>query len=113
NWLAAESNLGNIQLNNIRTKINHQIQPAATIIINNSSAFSQLPASNSIYAKLNFAKSLNKIASKQLHLLAIEYAEEALQTAKGLNNPRLKSDSFGTLGKLKPEQSLAYFQAAL
>lgn len=113
NWLAAESNSGNIQLKSIRTKITHQIQPAATLIINNSLAFSQIPASNSIYAKLNFAKSLNKIASKQLHLLAIKYAEEALQTAKRLNNPRLKSDSFGTLGKLKPEQSLAYFQAAL
>ncbi|MBD2534449.1 hypothetical protein H6G97_35110 [Nostoc flagelliforme FACHB-838] len=112
-WLAAESNPRNTELNNIRTKINHQIQPATTLILNNSSAFYQLPASNSIYAKLNFAKSLNKIASKQLRSIAIEYAEEALQTAKGLNNSRLKSDSFGTLGKLKPEQSLAYFQAAL
>ncbi|WP_226889732.1 CHAT domain-containing protein [Nostoc sp. MG11] len=112
-WLTVESNSGKTQLADIRTKITHQIQPAVALILNNSSAFSQLPVSHSIYAKLNFAKSLNKIETKQLHSIAIEYAEKALQTARSLNNPRLKSDSFGTLGKLKPEQSQVYLEAAL
>ena len=113
NWLAIESDLGNTKLASLRTIITPQIQPAIALLLKNHSAFSQLPASYSIYAKLNFAKSLNKIPDQQFHSLAIEYAESALQTAKITNSPRLQSESFGTLGKLKLEQSQAYFEEAL
>lgn len=112
-WLAIESNLGNRKLASLRTIITPQIQPAIAFMLKNHSAFSQLPASYSIYAKLNFAKSLNKIPDQQFHSLAIEYAESALQTAKSTNSQRLQSESFGTLGKLKLEQSQAYFEEAL
>lgn len=112
-WLAVESNSGNTKLASLRSIITQQIQPAVALLLKNHSAFSQLPASYSIYTKLNFAKSLNKIPDQQFHSLAIEYAESALQTAKSTNSQRLQSESFGTLGKLKLEQSQAYFEEAL
>lgn len=112
-WLAVESNSGNTKLAFLRNIITQQIQPAVALLLKNHSAFSQLPASYSIYTKLNFAKSLNKIPDQQFHSLAIEYAESALQTAKSTNSQRLQSESFGTLGKLKLEQSQAYFEEAL
>lgn len=90
-----------------------QIQPAVAFLLKNHSAFSQLPTSYSVYAKLNFAKSLNKIPDNQFHFIAIEYAESALETAKSTNSLRLQSESFGTLGKLKLEQSQADFEEAL
>ena len=112
-WLIAESSSGNIELANTHTKITQQIQPCVNLVRKNSSAFSQLSASHSVYAKLNFALSLNQLSGNQLHSVAIEYAESALQTAKSTNNERLKSYSFGTLGKLKAGQSEKYFTEAL
>lgn len=113
-WLAVESNSGNTKLTSLRTKITQQIQPSVALLLENNSVFSQLPTSYSVYAKLNFAKSLNKIPGQQFHSLAIEYAESALEKAKSTNSQRLQSESFGTLGKLKREQqSQPYFEQAL
>jgi CHAT domain-containing protein len=113
NWLAIESNLGNNKLASLRTIITPQIQPAVALLLKNNSVFSQFPASYSVYAKLNFAKNLNKIPGQQFHSLAIEYAESALETAKSTNSQRLQSESFGTLGKLKLEPSQSDFEQAL
>ncbi|WP_242063598.1 tetratricopeptide repeat protein [Nostoc sp. FACHB-892] len=112
-WLAVESKLGNPKLASLHTRINQQIQPAVDLLLKNHSDFSRLPASYYVYAKLNFAKSLNKIPDKQFHSQAIEYAESALKMAKSTNSQRLQSESFGTLGKLKLEQSQPYFEEAL
>ncbi|MHC5674381.1 CHAT domain-containing protein [Nostoc sp.] len=101
NWLAVESSSGNTKLASLRNIITQQIQPAVAFLLKNHSAFSQLPTSYSVYAKLNFAKSLNKIPDNQFHFIAIEYAESALETAKSTNSLRLQSESFGTLGKFK------------
>ncbi|MHC5831051.1 MAG: CHAT domain-containing protein, partial [Nostoc sp.] len=92
---------GNTKLASLRNIITQQIQPAVAFLLKNHSAFSQLPTSYSVYAKLNFAKSLNKIPDNQFHFIAIEYAESALETAKSTNSLRLQSESFGTLGKSK------------
>ncbi|MHC5861407.1 CHAT domain-containing protein [Nostoc sp.] len=112
-WLAVESNLGNTKLASLRSTITQQIQPAVDLLLKNNSVFSQLPASYSVYAKLNFARSLNNIPDEQFHAQAIKYAESALQTAKSTNSQRLQSESFGILGKLKLEQSQPYFEEAL
>ncbi|MBD2247800.1 CHAT domain-containing protein [Nostoc sp. FACHB-888] len=114
-WLTAESNLGNRQLAMIQTQINQQIKPSVELILKNSSAFSDLPASQSIYTKLNFANSLNKIPDERLHSVAVQYAESALQTAKSTNKQRLISYAFGTLGKLEKqrERSLDYLEQAM
>lgn len=112
-WLIAESSLSNTKLANTRTKITQQIQPCVNLVLKNSSAFSQLSASHSVYTKLNFAKSLNQLPDKQLHSVAIDYAASALQTAKSTKNERLESYSLGTLGQLQPEQSEKYFTEAL
>lgn len=114
-WLTAESNLGNTQLVDIETQINQQIQPSVELILENPSAFSDLPATQSIYTKLNFANSLNQIPEERLHLVAVQYAQSALQTAKSTNEQRLKSYAFGTLGKLEkqPKRSLYYLEQAM
>ncbi|MBD2730407.1 CHAT domain-containing protein [Nostoc sp. FACHB-892] len=111
-WLIAESRAGNTKLANTHTKITQQIQPCVNLVLKNSSAFSQLSASHSVYTKLNFALNLNQLPGNQLHLVALEYAESALQTAKSTNNERLKSYSFGALGRLKAGQSEKYFTEA-
>ncbi|MBE9054044.1 CHAT domain-containing protein [Nostocales cyanobacterium LEGE 11386] len=108
-WLTTEVESNNTNL----ASITQQIQPAVTLVLQNSSTFSQLPLSQSVYAKLNFANSLNQISDEQLRSVAIEYAESALQTAQSTNNQRFKSESLGTLGKLKLKQSQTYFEEAL
>nr|WP_322714891.1 CHAT domain-containing protein [Nostoc sp. ChiSLP03a]MDZ8216175.1 CHAT domain-containing protein [Nostoc sp. ChiSLP03a] len=114
-WLIAESNSGNGQLTAIETQINQQIKPSVELILKNSSAFSDFPASQSIYTKLNFANSLNQIPDERLHSVAVQYAESALQTAKSTNEQRLISYAFGTLGKLEKqrERSLDYLEQAM
>ncbi|MBD2512304.1 CHAT domain-containing protein [Nostoc muscorum FACHB-395] len=112
-WLTIEVRLGKTNLATVRASITQQIQPAIDLVLKNSSTFSRLPASQSVYAKLNFANSLNQISDQQLHSVAIVYAKSALQTAQSTNNHRLKSESFGTLGKLNPKQSQTYFEQAL
>ncbi|WP_414572132.1 CHAT domain-containing protein [Nostoc sp. CCY 9925] len=114
-WLTAESNSGSTQLAAIQTQISQQIQPSVDNILKNTSAFSELPASQSIYTKLNFANSLNQIPDEGLRSVAIQYAESALQTAKSTNDERLMSNAFGTLGKLEKqhERSLHYLEQAM
>jgi CHAT domain-containing protein len=112
-WLTIEVRLGKTNLATVRASITEQIQPAVDLVLKNSSIFSQLPASQSVYAKLNFANSLNQISDQQLRSVAIGYAKSALRTAQSTNNHRLKSESFGILGKLNPKQSQTYFEQAL
>ncbi|MDZ8241836.1 hypothetical protein [Nostoc sp. ChiQUE01b] len=112
-WLTAELNSGNQQLIEIRNQIQQQIQPSVDKVVKNSSAFSDLSATQLVYAKLNFAQSLSQIPEEQLRSLALEYGQSALQTAKSTSNLRIKSYSLGTLGKLQPEKSEAYFVEAL
>ncbi|RCJ37419.1 hypothetical protein A6770_40135 [Nostoc minutum NIES-26] len=102
-WLTAESNLGSKQLATIQSQINQQIRPLVEVILKNSSVFSELPANQSVYTKLNFANSLNLIPNEQLQSLALEYAQSALKTAKSTNDQRLMSNAFGTLGKLEKQ----------
>ena len=111
--LTAELNSGNPKLVEIRNQIQEQIQPSVNRVLKNSSTFSQLSAIQLVYAKLNFANSLSQIPDQQLRSLAIEYGQSALQTTKSTSNQRIKSYSLGTLGKLQPEKSEAYFVKAL
>jgi len=114
-WLTTDTNFNNAQLTAIRTQIHQQIQPSVELILKNSSAFSRLPTSQFIYAKLNFANSLNLIPDEYLHSVGIQYAESALQTAQSTNDKRLMSDASGTLGKLEKQttQKQAYLEQAI
>lgn len=111
--LTVELSSQNPKLIEIRNRIRQQIPASVHIVLNNSSIFSQLSATQSVDAKLNFANSLSQIPDKQSRYLAIEYAKSALQTARSTSNQRIKSYSLGTLGKLQPEKSEAYFVEAL
>ncbi|MCC5651856.1 CHAT domain-containing protein [Nostoc sp. XA013] len=114
-WLTAESNLGNTQLTAIKTRINQQIRPSVEAILKNSFVFSELPPNQSVYIRIHFAKSLNEIPDEQLHSVALEYAQLALETAKVTNEQRLMSNAYGTLGKLEKQQerSLHYLEEAM
>ncbi|WDD36186.1 CHAT domain-containing protein (plasmid) [Nostoc sp. UHCC 0926] len=112
-WLRTEFKSGNDTLATTQTQINQQIQPLIKLIFKNSFLFDELPASTSIFAKLNFAESLNETSNKQLQSLAIQYTESAFQAAKSIDSRRLESYSLGTLGKLQPEASQRYFEKAL
>ncbi|RCJ29889.1 hypothetical protein A6769_35160 [Nostoc punctiforme NIES-2108] len=112
-WLKKELLSGNSRLTTTKTNIHRQIQPLIDLIIKNSSLFNELPVSQSAYAKLNFADSLNKTSNKQLQSLAINYAKSALQTAESINNQLLQSFCWGTLGKLNPDESHVCFKQAL
>ena len=77
-----------------------------------ASQFEQLPAIESVYARLNFAQGLMKIAqSVELnHLLfsnekkaldtALSLAEESEQLSQKLDNERAESYALGTIGKI-------------
>lgn len=114
-WIKAKSNLGNTQLAGIQSQINQQIRPSIEQILKISSAFSELPANQSVYTKLNFANSLNQIPDEQLHSVALQYAESALQTAKATGEQRLMSNAYGILGKLDKQQvrSRTYLEQAM
>ncbi|MHC5747828.1 MAG: CHAT domain-containing protein [Nostoc sp.] len=112
-WLTTQPKSGNTTLGTVNANINQQIKPLIEYLLKNSSIFSQLPPSESVFAQLNFAESLNKTSNKQFQSLAIQYAESALQSAKSINSQRLESYSLGALGKLQPEKSQAYFESAL
>lgn len=112
-WLTTQPKSSNTHLATVNANINQQIKPLIEQLLKNSSIFSQLPPSESIFAQLNFAESLNKTSNKQFQSLAIQYAESALQSAKSIDSQRLESYSLGSLGKLQPEKSQAYFESAL
>ncbi|MFW9264569.1 CHAT domain-containing protein [Nostoc sp. CALU 546] len=101
------------KLKDAHTKVSQQIQPLANLILQNSSAFSQLSPEQSIQAQLKFANILSKIQNKSLQSAAIQYAKSALKTAKYINNKLLESKSLGALGKLNTEESQIYFKKAL
>lgn len=112
-WLEKELGSGNTRLTTTKTNIHQQIQPLIDLIIKNSSLFDELPVSQSAYALLNFADSLNKTSNKQLQSLAINYTKSALRTAQSINNQLLQSFCWGTLGKLNPDESQVCFKQAL
>jgi CHAT domain-containing protein len=93
--------------------INQQIKLLVDSIIKKERDFDELPVNQSAYAKLNFADSLNKTSREKLQSIAIQYVKSALQTAKNINNRLLESHCWGSLGKLSPKKSEAYFQQAL
>nr|WP_230967544.1 CHAT domain-containing protein [Nostoc commune] len=111
-WLKTASEI-NQRFPATKTHINQQIQPLIDSIIKNSFSFDELPVSQSAYAKLNFADSLSKTSNKQLQSVAIQYVKSAKQAAQRINNQLLQSFCWGTLGKLNPEKSQAYFKQAL
>lgn len=95
-----------------RSQMQSQIQPLLNELLQTPTAFSQLPPAESVYARLNFALSLNQL---QRHTEAIQSVQMALQASEAVNNPRLRSYSLGLLGQLSPqrEQSQVYFEQAL
>lgn len=106
---ADESKQRRKELAGFNTQIQSQIYPLIKVIQQNSSAFSQLPPNRAVLAKLNLATRLDQTQNKQLKLLAIHYAEDALQTAESLGSLRLKSNSFGVLGKLYKQENRSQF----
>lgn len=117
-WSMSQIKLGEEDLTSYHAQIQTQIQPLVAQIQESSSVFSQLSPVESVLAKLNFATSLSQMTGRQWQLLALQYTDSALQTAQGLRSPRLKSNSFGVLGKLAikfadKDKSRAYFEEAV
>ncbi len=90
-----------------------EIQPQIHSLINQllTAQFSQLPANQSIYARLNFADSLIDISQaielKQLIQdkinplnTALRYAQDSVQVAIKLENIRAESYAYGSIGKI-------------
>ncbi len=88
--------------------------------------FSRLPAIPSIYARLNFANSLTQLVQQKVFFRtnfsllasALDYSQEALKAAKGLEDKRAESYALGRLGKIygqNKQTTLAQqcFEAAL
>lgn len=103
-WLEPELKRGNIEIKDKFAQIQSQIQPQVNEILNNSSSFSNLPKIQSIYAKLNLALSLKEFKLKDKLLVAIQYAKDALQQAKKLQNKRAEAYAYGVLGKLYKDE---------
>ena len=73
-----------------------KIQSQLDDLLQNQSAIANLPLTQpAIYAKLNFAESLRRLERNDL---AIQYAEEARQQAKRLQDKRAEAYALGTLG---------------
>lgn len=96
---------------NTSLEIEQQIQQTANLLLNNSHLFEEVSTNESIYAQLNFAKSLNQI-DKNLNSFARKYALASLRKANSINNKRLISYSNGILGELQPEQAYTYLSEA-
>lgn len=105
-WLGPELKRGNIKIKDQLARIQSQIQPQVTEILNNSVLFSNLPPIQSIYAKINLAISLGKLNLKDKLLVAIQYAKDALQQAKKLQNKRAEAYAYGVLGKLYEHEQI-------
>lgn len=112
-WSRNPNTRSHEDLTEFHAQVQKQIHPLVKIIQENSSAFSQLPANQSVLAQLNFATSLNQIQGEQLQPLAIHYAENALQTAERLGSSRLKSNSFGILSNLYKQKQESRSQVYL
>lgn len=103
-WSAIQIRTGRTELLSFHTQIQNQINPLVQQLQQNSLAFSQVPANQSILAQLNFATSLSLIPGQQSQSLAIQYAQSALQVAEKIGSLRLKSSCFGVLGSLSDHQ---------
>ncbi|MBD2491220.1 CHAT domain-containing protein [Aulosira sp. FACHB-615] len=108
-WVNLQKNQDFVNKKNISQKIQNLI----ALIFQNYSLFDELSASQSVYAKIDFANNLYKTTDKQLQHIAIQFAESALTTAESLDNKLLQSFCWGTLGKLNPGKSEIYFNKAL
>lgn len=99
------------RLEAFQAEISSQIPPLLNEL-QASSAIDQLPPAESGYARLKFAQQLFHL--KQ-HSAANKQAQQALQTTQALNDPRLKSFSFGVLGQFsqQPTQAQAYLDQAI
>lgn len=111
-WLTKVIESGESELATFHKSIYAQIQPLVERLQLNSVKFDELPASEAILAELSFANSLSQMGDNSV---AVQFALSALQKAKTLDNPRLKSSSLGILGKLQPQikQSEANLESAL
>ncbi|MBW4497788.1 MAG: CHAT domain-containing protein [Oscillatoria princeps RMCB-10] len=73
-----------------------KIQSQLDDLLQNQSAIANLPLTQpAIYAKLNFAESLSRLERNDL---AIQYAGEALQQARRLQDKRAEAYALGTIG---------------
>ncbi|MBD2255718.1 CHAT domain-containing protein [Nostoc parmelioides] len=103
----------NTKSQNTSVTTEQQIQEEVNFLLKNSHLFEEVSINESIYAQLNFAKSLNQIPDKTLNSLAIKYGLASLRKANSINNKRLMSYSNGLLGELQPEKAHTYFSEAL
>jgi len=99
------------RLPSFEKEMDSQIQPLLAEL-QQPAAFSQLPPADAGFARLKFARQLHRLDQ---HSAALTQAQQALQVAQSLANPRLKSLSFGVLGQLSPQvsQAQAYLKQAL
>jgi CHAT domain-containing protein len=73
-----------------------EIQSQLDDLLQNQSAIANLPLTQpAIYAKLNFAESLSRLKKNDL---AVQYAREALQQARRLQDQRAEAYALGTIG---------------
>ncbi|MEG4023072.1 CHAT domain-containing protein [Microcoleus sp. S13C4] len=105
-WLEPELKRQNIKIKDKFAQIQPQIQPLVKEILNSSNSFSNLPPIQSIYAKLNLSLSLKELKLNDKLLVAIEYAKDALQQAKKLQNKRAEAYAYGILGKLYKDEQI-------
>lgn len=91
-WLRKEN------LNSDVEDLQPKIESLVADLRQNQAAIANLPLSQTaIYAKINFAQSLNRLEKNDT---AIQYALNALQQAKTLKDQRLEAYALGTLGHL-------------
>lgn len=125
---ASEAGWNAPEIKALQSKTQAQIQPLVEQLL--TAQFSQLPAIESVYARLNFANSLIQIGQsvelsqllfqgkKKPLLVALESAQDAMQVAHRLGNKRAESYALGTIGDLytqNGQQSVSkqYLEAAL
>ena len=116
------------EIKTLQTEMLPQIRSLINQLL--SAQFSQLPANQSIYARLNFADSLINIsqAKKMKQLIqeqinpldkALRYAQSSAQVAVNLEKIRADSYAYGTLGKIsllkrkQHKKTQQYFEKAL
>lgn len=125
---AAEVGQNILELKALQSKTGPEIQPLFKQLL--AAQFSELPAIQSVYARLNFANSLLLLKQnpeltqllfkqdKEPLNVALRLAQEALQAVQGLDNKRAESHALGTIGNLynlSEQYSLSkqYLEAAL
>jgi tetratricopeptide (TPR) repeat protein len=90
-WLREKEKLSNNTIER-QAEIQYQLDD----LLQNQLAIANLPLTQpAIYAKLNFAESLRRLERNDL---AVQYAREALQQARRLQDERAEAYALGTLG---------------